>query len=464
MKSLFYLSVFLLIINIETQSQVEFENVLPWNQVLKKAQKEKKLIFLQLEDSKCSQCNEVASQGLSSSIMREKFSVNFVCLRVNTETPEGKQIAAKYELNGFPVSLFLDAEGNILHRYNGSTSAAAIYMQHADVALSKRNEKPLSFYEKEYKAGNRSSEFLEAYILKLKSASMNVQGLLDTYVGGLPVDSLTNFRIAKFIYTQGPAIDSRAYKAIRSVADSKLIDSIYKSIPYNQAVAMNNQIINASMQRAIQKKDIRLMYEVAEFTRNTYKNDWQKGQKAYSQNMLRYFYAIKDTLNYISTASRFFDTNYMLLSVDSLKRMDEQAIKARMKVRNEGEKPPMGMPNVITREMVPFSPPSQFYHIELNQVAWYFWELATKQNDLEKALMWSKHSMDLYEELNKNKHTPFTKGNPAYIDTYAHLLYKLNRKEEAIEWQTKALEAQKAAGQSYSVFGETLEKMKTGKL
>ena len=105
MKSLFYLSVFLLIINIEAQSQVEFENVLPWNQVLKKAQKEKKLIFLQLEDSKCSQCNEVASQGLSSSIMREKFSVNFVCLRVNTETPEGKEIAAKYELYGFPVSL-----------------------------------------------------------------------------------------------------------------------------------------------------------------------------------------------------------------------------------------------------------------------------------------------------------------------------------------------------------------------
>lgn len=464
MKLLFYLNILVVIITFNAQSQILFERDLQWSQVLQKAQKEKKLIFLQLEDSKCTQCNEVASQGFSSSIMREKFAVNFVCFRINVETPEGKSIAAKYELGGFPVSLFLDAEGNILHRYNGSTSAFMVYMEHADRALSKRDEKPLSFYEKEYKAGNRTSEFMEAYIMKRKSASMNVQDLLDAYVGGLPVDSLTNFRIAKFIYTQGPAIDSRAYKAIRSIATSKLIDSIYKSIPYSQAVAMNNQIINASMQKAILKKDVRLMYEVAEFTRNTYKNDWQKGQKAYSQNMLKYYYAVKDTLNYINTASRFFDTNYMLISVDSLKRIDQQAMKAQMKGRNEGEKPSMGLPNVVTREMVSFSPPSQFYHIELNQVAWYFWELATKQNDLEKALMWSKRSMDLYVELNKDKNTPFTKGNPAYIDTYAHLLYKLNRKEEAIEWQTKAVEAQKIAGQSYSVFGETLEKMKMGKL
>ena len=55
-------------------------------------------------------------------------------------------------------------------------------------------------------------------------------------------------------------------------------------------------------------------------------------------------------------------------------------------------------------------------------------------------------------------------GNSAYIDTYAQLLYKLGRKEEAIEWQTKAVEAQKVTGNKHASYEATLEKMKDGTL
>lgn len=55
-------------------------------------------------------------------------------------------------------------------------------------------------------------------------------------------------------------------------------------------------------------------------------------------------------------------------------------------------------------------------------------------------------------------------GNAAYIDTYAQLLYKLGRKEEAIERQTKAVEAQKITGSPHASYAATLEKMKDGTL
>ena len=154
----------------------------------------------------------------------------------------------------------------------------------------------------------------------------------------------------------------------------------------------------------------------------------------------------------------------MRISIDSLKKMDQQLIQERFKARNGGDNPPGGVPNVLTREMVSISPPSQFFHIELNQAAFYFWELATKPDDLEKALLWSMRSMELFNELSVGKNSPLTKGNPAYMDTYAHLLYKLNRREESIVWQNKAIEAQKVTGQSYRRFEETLEKIKAGKL
>ncbi len=78
-------------------------------------------------------------------------------------------------------------------------------------------------------------------------------------------------------------------------------------------------------------------------------------------------------------------------------------------------------------------------------------------------LKWSQQSMLFFDALNKDHQGPMRLGNPAYLDTYAQLTYKLGRKEEAIEWQTKAVAAQKATGMPAGSFEATLAKMKVGK-
>lgn len=63
------------------------------------------------------------------------------------------------------------------------------------------------------------------------------------------------------------------------------------------------------------------------------------------------------------------------------------------------------------------------------------WSLFGKTNDkrlLEKALVWAKKGIDIEKD-------PFRQAN--ILDTYANLLYKLGRKEEALEWQKKATTA-----------------------
>ena len=114
--------------------------------------------------------------------------------------------------------------------------------------------------------------------------------------------------------------------------------------------------------------------------------------------------------------------------------------------------------------MVRFSPPSQFYHIELNEHAWHFYEMFDNANDLETALKWSYQSMEFFNGVYKERPGAMKLGNPAYMDTYAQILYKLGRKPEAIEWQTKAVEAQKITGNSADSLEATLAKMKEGKL
>ena len=86
---------------------------------------------------------------------------------------------------------------------------------------------------------------------------------------------------------------------------------------------------------------------------------------------------------------------------------------------------------------------------KLNDIAWEVFGATSDKDALQKALGWSKRSLELFPE------------NSASIDTYANLLYKLGQKEEAISKEEEAL---KYADQTSSKgFQDTIEKMKAGK-
>jgi hypothetical protein len=94
-----------------------------WEQLSKKAAKEKKLIFIHFENSKCEQCNEVASDGFKSTILKEKFAQNFVSIRVNVASQNGRRLLERLDIKGELLSVFVDTAGNILQKHNGSTSS-----------------------------------------------------------------------------------------------------------------------------------------------------------------------------------------------------------------------------------------------------------------------------------------------------------------------------------------------------
>lgn len=65
-----------------------------------------------------------------------------------------------------------------------------------------------------------------------------------------------------------------------------------------------------------------------------------------------------------------------------------------------------------------------------NTMAWFFYEYVglDKSELLQKALAWSDESLKIEPT------------SPYYLDTYAHLLYRLGRKQEAVTYQQKAIE------------------------
>ncbi|MET3879702.1 DUF255 domain-containing protein [Chitinophaga sp. OAE865] len=81
----------------------------------------------------------------------------------------------------------------------------------------------------------------------------------------------------------------------------------------------------------------------------------------------------------------------------------------------------------------------------LNEFARIIFKKCNDQKYLEQALEWSKRSFKENEK-------------PAFMDTYANLLYKAGKKADALAWEEKAMN--KANGEEKKNYETTLEKMK----
>jgi thioredoxin-related protein len=83
---------------------------------------------------------------------------------------------------------------------------------------------------------------------------------------------------------------------------------------------------------------------------------------------------------------------------------------------------------------------------ELNSLAWNVFEHCSDMKCVSQILDWSKQLENAKE--------------PAYLDTYANLLYKLGKKDAAIALEQKALDMSPANGRAG--YQETIDKMKKG--
>lgn len=79
-----------------------------WSEAILKAKKQKKLLFLQLDSPDCGSCSEVANVAFNSVLVREKFALHFVSIRMDGTTGMGKKLAQQLHVECIPSALYLD--------------------------------------------------------------------------------------------------------------------------------------------------------------------------------------------------------------------------------------------------------------------------------------------------------------------------------------------------------------------
>lgn len=434
----FYLIFFLCYVP-GVNAQLKFENS-SLQDIYIKAKKENKLIFLQLQSSQCEQCNEVADKAFEK-YFPDSIKNKFVFVKLTPSHPERTEIDDQFKTKNMAATLFLDSEGGLVHRYNGTTSRAESYFDHCAIALQKATTSGnITELDKLYRAGNREIDFLEKYIAEKNKLKQPVDNLLDEYVLLIPADSVRSLRTLQFIAINVPLINSRADTVLRH--DRNLFNRMLNRLPVTQRVSIQHGMAVKSSRKAIETKDLAYQAQAANFAGSI---NPVVAQKVYDQFMLNYYKGIKDTAMYISNTISFYDKYFMTVSLEQILKSDSARKRAMFGKASIDTIDIDGIKNY--RKQITFTSQTNFYANELNKAAWSLYKMSDAPAVLSKALEWTKKALEF-------------QNSPGIIDTYARLLYKTGNKREAIKQEITAITMEKKQGFTAVESERVLKRMK----
>ncbi|SMC45578.1 thioredoxin fold domain-containing protein [Chryseobacterium sp. YR221] len=159
------ISIFCSII-ISAQESIQFQE-LPFKDIIAKAKKEKKLVFLDAYASWCGPCKMMEKNVFTQKSVGDYFNASFINARFDMEKGEGREIAAKYGVRSYPTYLFLNGEGELVSQNSGYMEAGMFVTMAQDIN-SPGNKK--GSLKERFANGEKDPEFL-INVMKLNSSS-----------------------------------------------------------------------------------------------------------------------------------------------------------------------------------------------------------------------------------------------------------------------------------------------------
>jgi thioredoxin-related protein len=159
---------------------INFENVPGWKEVLAKAKKEKKAIFVDSYTTWCGPCKQMDKDVFPVKEVGDFFNANFISFKLQMDKTATDDAVKKgqyadaamfektYQVNSYPCYLFFDEHGNLIHKAGGGGLKPADFIAIGKEALDPAQQM-LSFKNR-YNKGDRSAEFIQAYVRKLAAA------------------------------------------------------------------------------------------------------------------------------------------------------------------------------------------------------------------------------------------------------------------------------------------------------
>lgn len=161
MKKFWYVLIFCFGLNMAiAQNGVQFIEDKTWEEVLTIAEKENKIVFLDAYTTWCGPCKKMSREVFPEAQIGDYFNDKFINVKMDMEKGEGKKVARKYGIRAFPTLLFVNSDGDVVHRVAGFRDTKGLLKLGQDANNPTRQ---LAYMKKKYDEGNREADFLYNY-------------------------------------------------------------------------------------------------------------------------------------------------------------------------------------------------------------------------------------------------------------------------------------------------------------
>lgn len=336
MKKIIFFFAFVVAVSAVAQNrQIEFEHG-PWAEIIAKAKKESKLIMLDAYAVWCGPCKWMAKNVFTKDEVADFYNATFVNAKIDMEKGEGIELAKKYGVQAYPTFLFINGDGEIVHRICGSNEAPQFIQWGKDAYTP---EKQLATAKKKFMANKKDGTFAISYFAMLEAACANVGPEAIAYLAEQPESELTSRANWTVINQYLNDYKSKEFNYLLNNREqySKLYskDSVENKVVSVYAMALN---------MAIRKQDETMRKQLIEDVK---KSGLQKAGRIILESDMNYSQQQKEWANYAKTADAY---------VEQFAMNDAQT---------------------------------------LNSTSWTFYEQVTDKKMLEKASNWSKRSVEI---------------------------------------------------------------------
>lgn len=413
-------------------STFNFNKDLSWKQVLEKAKNENKIVFVDLYTDWCVPCKRMEKEVFSLKTVSDTFNKKFVNYRINAEKGEGIGVAKRYGVGGYPYFVFVDGDGTLYYSMLGYREERQL-LEDAAIAFQEVNDpKPYGIWKEEYDAKKYDVAWLKGYIQKRNKLRMDNAQLIEDYYAQLkPADYMKSENVELVTKSSGIKLNGSAFRILTKhfTSISPREDSLYK-LEENLLAIFENALNEVFVKAIEEKNEAPLFKEVipayAAFPEKIRSMPWYSKQ---DQNKWKFiFYRHTNNVKkFIPIAILYIKKHYQNLNVNQIRKNDSliyQRVLANYKAKK--------LDSLQMQNMMPML--DHYYknfitndHLErLMDASNFVFSNSSGPTDLSTALTWSKRAM----QIQKNSST---------LELTSKILYKMNRKPEAIALMQSAI-------------------------
>ena len=155
---------------------IKFEKI-TFEQALKKAAKQDKLIFIDFYTQWCGPCKALARGPFKDDKLGAYYNKNFINLKLDAEK-EGEAAAKKFRVNAYPTLLFVNEKGEVVYKVNSNYDVNSLIKSGEEALAAGKGTYSLEKLQAMFPQKQNDEAFLKMYYQKMiEYGSSPIEGI-----------------------------------------------------------------------------------------------------------------------------------------------------------------------------------------------------------------------------------------------------------------------------------------------